>query len=427
VLAHNTLPNRSRSCTMLVTFSWAGSMEPQMQPSKPITILKRVLREVFAFTLWIYLVTKVFVFDFDVYLIETYVPSLSWLVRFKFLLFLVLTSVYWISVGDKNFGKSLLFILFYPFILIFWRVPKLFIGNWFAILGAIGIGFTFVRSLKRNFVVFTLIALSCVLILVSNEFLFLVLSIVNLSTTLLLHFSKRFYYSFVPSKALFLPKQAAIQMLEKSKSNLRLPDEIRTTAIEHLTDEQRTRWSNTLQTMLLVNRLSHYVASKLRELQERRLVILYFIFGLLFSFFLTIIVFALDNYALHKIDPTSFSDNSSKGLLFFLYYSFNTILNSSITDFFPMSAVARLFHSVEVFLGLFLMVILFFVYINVKSDKTKTEVDDLVSTLDKQGKDLEVLINREFSMDIDQAIDVVEKLPGSLLKLFYFITTKRKP
>jgi hypothetical protein len=401
-------------------------MESKSQISKTKTVLKKILGELFAFGLWIYIVIKLFVFDFDVYLIDTYFPSLSWLVYFKFLLFLVLTMVYWISVGDKNFFKAFAFILFYPFIVLFWRIPQLFIGNWFAIIGAIGFGISFYRSLKRNYITFTLVVLSSVLIIITNKPIFLISSIIVLSSILLFHFSRRLFYSFVPSKALFLPKQAALTLLERTKNNLKLPEELRTTTIDKYTEEQKNKWSYTLQTMLLVNRVSYYVASKLRELQERRLVILYFIFGLLFSFFLTVLVFALNNYALQKIDATAFSDPSQKGLLFFIYYSFSTIINSAITDFYPLSAFARVFHLSEVFMGVFLLVILFFVYTNVKSDKTKAEVEDLISTLASQGKEIEVLINHEFSMDINQAIDIVEQLPGSLLRLFYFITTKKQ-
>ncbi|MGD0590749.1 MAG: hypothetical protein ABSA44_08125 [Bacteroidota bacterium] len=401
-------------------------MEAKKEKSRIMLTLKKTIGELFAFTLWLYMVIKLFVFDFDVYIVDTYFPSLSWLVYFKFLLFLVLIMIYWIFVGDKNFFKAIAFVLFYPFILLFWRIPNLFIGNWFAIIGAIGFGISFYRSLKRNYITFTLITLSSILIIITNKQIYLIASMIVLSSILLIHFARRLFYSFVPSKALFLPKQAVLTLLERTKSNLKLPEELRTTAIEKYTEEQKNKWSYTLQTLLLINRVSYYVASKLRELQERRLVILYFIFGLLFSFCLTVVIFALNNYALQKIDATAFSNPSHKGLLFFIYYSFSTIINSAITDFYPISAFARLFHLSEVFMGVFLLVILFFVYTNVKSDKTKSEVNDLISTLGAQGKEIEVLINHDFSMDINQAIEVVEKFPGSLLRLFYFITTKKR-
>lgn len=392
----------------------------------PKITIRVLLREAFAFALWAYLVVKIFVFDFDVYFVETYLPSVSWLVRFKFFLFLVLTAIYWLSVGDKNFLKSLGFILAYPFIVLFWRMPKLFVGNWFAVLAGVGFGVSFFKSFKRNFLIFTVIALSTVLVIFTEDPLLLASAIVALSLFLVVHFLRRFYLSFVPSKALFLPKQATLELIEKSKNNLRLPEDLRSTAVEKFNAEQHQKWSMSLQTLLILNRFSHFAASKLREFQESRLVILYFLFGLIFSFFLTVFIFALNNYALHKLDPTAFSDPSEKNLFYFLYYSLNTILSGNIADFYPISTIARLLSTAELVFGFFLLVVLFFVFTNVKSDKTKAEVDSLISVLDSQGKELETVITQDFSMDLQAAIQVVEALPGSLLKIFYLITTTRK-
>ncbi|MDP1759859.1 MAG: hypothetical protein Q8L01_00040 [Candidatus Woesebacteria bacterium] len=237
---------------------------------------------------------------------------------------------------------------------------------------------------------------------------------------------RQFYLSFVPSKALFLPKQAAVQLLEKTKSNLRLSDELKSTAIEEYSKEQKDKRNFTLQTVLLVNRSARFFASRLKELQESRLVILFFIFALLFSFAFAVFSFALLNLALYKVDPVGFSTQGDHGFWFFLYYSLNTILTNGIVDFYPLSSLARFLNIAEVATGAFLIVILFFVYVNVKSDKTKSEVDSLVDALEKQGDALEIVVSEDYSMDIETAFAEIEKLPGSLLKIFTFLTTPKK-
>jgi hypothetical protein len=79
----------------------------------------------------------------------------------------------------------------------------------------------------------------------------------------------------------------------------------------------------------------------------------------------------------------------------------------------------------EIIFGFLIVVILFFVYTNVRGDRVKTEIDTLISSLDRQGSDLETFVNQEFSMDINQAISEIEKLPGNFIKVIYYFTTKK--
>ena len=385
----------------------------------------KILRDVFALFLWSYAIVKLFVLDFDVYLIQRYTPSFSWLVHFKFALFLTLVSIYWLTVGNKNFFKMALFLALFPFYLLFWRIGRLVFRNWFATLAATGYVGSFLKSLKFNFVTFTLFFVATLLVIASGQRGFIILGMALLGVYLIIHFSRRFYYAFVPSKALIFPRQGFIWFLGEIKKQFALPQEIKSTAIERFRPDQKSKWETHLQLLLLANRGTTFIASKLRKFQESRLIILYFIFGLLFTFLATVALFAIVNLGLHKIDPRAFSDASPKGILFFLYYSLNTILTNSVADFYPISPVSRLLNTAEIFMGFVIIVILFFMYTNIKGDKAKTEMDSLVTSLEKQGSELEIFINQEFSMDITQAMAEVEKLPGNFIKIIYYFTSRK--
>jgi hypothetical protein len=401
-------------------------MTESSQSLDSMSKMKPIFQELFAIFLWTYLCVKVFIFDFDVYFVESYLPIISWVVKYKFIVFLTLISVFWLTVGDKKFLKAVGFVLIYPLFLLLWRIPKLLWGNWFAMLATIGFGVTFLKSFKENLIKFTIVSMATTLIISVSNFYILLLASLILFMLLAWHYFRQFYFSFIPSQALFLPKQTAVQLLEKAKSNLRLTDELKTTAIEAYSKEQKDKRNLTLQTVLVLNRSARFFASKLKELQESRLVILFFLFALLFSFVFAVFSFALLNLALFKIDPFAFSTQNGHGFWFFLYYSLNTILTNGVVDFYPLSPSARLLNILEVSMGVFLIVILFFVYVNVKSDKTKSEVDDLVATMEKQGDELELVVAEDYSMDIETAVSEIEKLPGSLLKVFTFLTSPKK-
>ena len=61
-----------------------------------------------ALVIWVYTVVKLFVYDIDTFLIETYFPGLSWLVEYKFFLVIGIFSIALIIFGK---AKTLLFVL----------------------------------------------------------------------------------------------------------------------------------------------------------------------------------------------------------------------------------------------------------------------------------------------------------------------------
>jgi hypothetical protein len=393
---------------------------------QPISKGRKILRESFCAFLWLYAIVKLFVFDFDVYLAQSYFPSLSWVVNFKFFFLLVLVSVYWLAVGDKNFFKSIGFLLVYPFFFLLWRIPRLLFKDWVSAVTAMGFLASFLKSIKINFIAFTVFSVGTILGLFAQNEYVLILSIVILISFIVFHFSRRFYSAFSPSKALAFPRDGLIKLLDGARTQFALPQELKSTAIDKFTPEQKNKWATNLQFLLIINRASTFIAAKLKQFQESRIVFLYFLIGLLFSLFLTVVVFGVANLALQRLDPSHFSDHELKGLIFFIYYSFNTLVTNSIADFYPISDFARFLNTAEVFFGILTLVILVLVYTSVKSERTKSEVDSIIVTLNRQGHELEKFINQEFSIDIERAITEIQKLPSNLIKVIYYFTIKQE-
>lgn len=398
----------------------------QNQTQTDSTKTSKALRDIFCSLIWIYVIIKLFVFDFDVYLFQTYLPKQTWLVDFKFVVLLLIISIYWLTVGNKKFYLAIAFLLFFPIYFLVWRVGRLIFRNWFAAFAAISYVSSFLQSFKFGFITFTIFVTASVLILASNNPILLILGMALLFSVLVAHFSRRVKYAFVPSKALVFPRKGYVSLIETVLKQYRLPPAIKSTSMEKLTTDQRNTRATNLQFMVIANRATTFIASKLKEFQESKLILLYFILGLLFTLFLTVVLFALINLGLHKIEPLAFSSSSPRGFLFFLYYSFNTILTNGIADFYPVTSIARLLNSFELLFAFLIIVILFFVYTNIKNDKAKEEMANLVQALTKQGDEIEELIHQEFDTNVSRAIEEIEKLPSSMIKIIYFFTTAGK-
>jgi len=96
-----------------------------------------------------------------------------------------------------------------------------------------------------------------------------------------------------------------------------------------------------------------------------------------------------------------------------------------IRDLCKASIIKSYITFLETALGVFILVILFFMYTNIKSDKTKTQMDSLITSLDRKGTELKLFINQEFSVDVERAIAEVEKLPGNLIKIIYYFSPRQ--
>ena len=84
----------------------------------------RALREAIAIILWAFIAIKVIVFDVDVFIFEKYMPSLRWTLNYRFFVLLVLISVVLIGMGRKDFRRFWAYVICYPCILFFWRIPE---------------------------------------------------------------------------------------------------------------------------------------------------------------------------------------------------------------------------------------------------------------------------------------------------------------
>lgn len=397
--------------------------EPQ-NPSNCLPKLKKRVREIFALFLWVYLFIKLFIFDFDVYFVETYLSSFLWVVRYKFFIFLGFFAAYLLVVGERNLFKVIGYVFVFPF-LCFWWVLKLLFRSWFFTFATISIASSFFQSLKYNIVEFSLILIGTVLTLLSGQYELIIIINVILFLCLFWHISKKLLASVSSSQVLFLPKESIFKLLNNLKEVFKLPVELKSTTIEKYTPEQKNKWNVNLQFLVICNKATLFLASKLEELQERGYAIFCFLLSFFYSVFICVWVFALNNYALYLFAPSSFQSATVRGFPFFLYYSLSAMVNNGLADFNPISIIAGLLKIVEVCFGILFLVILISLYFNVGYERSKKEMDALITDIKQQGKELELFVNREFLMDITQAVEEIKKIPNNFIKVVYFLSTNK--
>ena len=64
--------------------------------------------------------------------------------------------------------------------------------------------------------------------------------------------------------------------------------------------------------------------------------------------------------------------------------------------------------------------ILVYLFFTIIKEKHKQEIVSSIVAIERQGTELEDIINEEYHLTVDQAIKEVEKIKGSMLKVIYY-------
>jgi hypothetical protein len=385
---------------------------------------KVYLRESLGFLFWAYILIKIFVLDIDLFIVNKYVPYLHWIIDYKFFILISGISICWLIIGKKEFAKVISVIVSYPLILVFWRIPVIFYKrkSWIGVFALIGITTSIFKNIKVNFLLFTIVSLSILLILVSSSPILLYLSIIILLAYLVFHFFRKFKFSFKPSNTFSVQSDTIINFWRKHQDKFGLFNELKDVEYKNMDSTARQKWSTNLQTIIIYNQVCYFLSSKLRNYQKSRFNIAIYLLSIIITFFITVFSFGFINLAVYKIEPQSFNTMLVDRFLFFVNYSFNTLLTYSINDFYPISDLARIINSLELFFGFLIIVILFFLFTTILRDKHNEEIDTAIMALKKQGEEFESYITKEFKMDIESAIKTVEELKGGMIKIIYFFS-----
>lgn len=395
-------------------------------------IILSFLRQSLALLIWAYLIIKLFIFDIDVYLVQKFFPSYEQILNYKFVV-IIITLALLLIIFRKKFLPWILYIVFYPAIVILWKIPYLIFRqkSWslaFAVLNAI---ISFFRSLKYSFIAFAFFIAGATAILFFSNTLLIWSALFIILTIIITTYARRFIFIFKPSdvfqfyiKIFSTIRNWGTKTDDKGVSFFALGD---TTTIVEMNETQLQSRSSKLQMSVLYNRICLFVGKKLREYQNSRLNIVYYLVNLLSLILLTIISFALIYTGLFKINASYFTYSNDPSFFTFIYYSFNSFIFNSIdilTAAHPISQIAWMIQTFLVFtLGVILVTLLF----SVKNDRHSEELNKVIQDIETEGKEMEIFIKNEYKINtIADALAELQKVQAAFVKFIYKISDDLK-
>lgn len=414
------------------------SSKEKITEKKEKTMLDKIdsfLRQIFAFLIWIYLITKLFIFDIDIYLVQKFFPEHIWIFNYKFVIIITLLTILLIILR-KKFLAWFLYILFYPLIMLFWKIPYFIFKqkSWalaFAILNSI---ISFFKSLKYTFIVFTFftVAATSILFFYNKALTWMALFVVL--TIIITTYIRRFVFIFKPNnifqfyiKIFSTIRNWGTKTDKKGVSFFALEDGLKSVTVIEMNETQLQSWSTKLQMSVLYNRICLFVGKKLREYQNSKLNIIYYIISLLSLIILTIFSFALIYSGLFKIDNTYFVYSNEPSFFSFIYFSFNSFIFNSISTLSAVHPISQIAWMIQTFLVFILGVILVALLLSVKNDRHVEELNRVIQEVENEGKEMETFIKDEYKINsIVDALNELKKVQAAFVKFIYKISDDLK-
>lgn len=372
-----------------------------------------------------YLITKIFIFDFDNYLFHKYAPEYEWILSYKLIFILVFIAIVWL-VTKKNW---VFFWLFYviasPLILLFFRIPWIFFKskNLVGAFALIGLVLSFFKRMKFNFIATSLTLLAFLIIAKTSNHIVLYSAMLFLGGILLVILSRAVFYSFKPSVLFSMQSEALIKLWGFFKKTCSLEEELKGMEISKYSEVQKTKWIANLQQAMIFNRICYFVSSKLRDFQKSKINTVYYLLNFLIVVVSTVIVFSFANYGLYKIDPGSFHWVTPPSFITFFNYSINTLFTNNIAEFYASSPLANFLSTAEIVCAFFLLFIMFFLVTTIQSSRHNEELGVVIDSIYKQGKDLDVFIESEYQISVSMAMVELQKAKAGFVGFIFYLST----
>jgi len=377
--------------------------------------------ETVAVLFWLYAITKLFVFDVDVYLLDLLAPKWAWLLNYKFPILLGLIVVGMVVSRSLTLGLTVLFIVLYPLIVLFWKIP-LFVWkqkNWLLAFAIVNAAISFFYSFKRDFIAGTLFLICTILIVtVDNQYALFGASFLLLIIVAFAYYAA-FRKAFKPS-AVF---ETYTKIFPAVWTSIKVDGSLRNLPIGSMTAQQIELRTNSLQNVVLFNRACLIISKKLRNYQRSGVNVISYVFGLVFLLIVTIFAFGLINYAIFKIDPSLYQFTYSHPSLFaFIYYSAGSMFYTA-NGLVPVATVSQAIQLVQFLCGVLLIVIFVTVLVALRNEKYSQELENVISSVEREGYAAERVLRSEFNFDsIDAAIAALQQAKAGFVAFIIYLT-----
>jgi hypothetical protein len=385
--------------------------------------IRSIVAELFGWLVWGYIFVKLFVIDFDSLIAQHLFPDHRNLIYYKVFGVIIIAAVT-LLVARKALGW-VLYVVFFPFVVIFWKIPRIIYRtrSWIVFFAVANAVVHFFQDLPRNFAVWTVSLLACLVILVKVHSGVVILAA---AVFLVLHLFSSFYraikQSFTPSAFIRL-QQNAIQQVTKSDAINRachLNDTLKNDSITKFNKEQLTALTTSLQYGIMANRGFIYWAYQLERYRTSGTPQIFAVITYFRLFIQTIFAFSVLNMAVFQFNPNAYMFSRPPGFLAFVHYSLSSLFVNEISGLSASSTTAMILKIAGGIVGpLLLGTLILNLMIGRKQSSQDSEMKSVIAQLKRQGAQLEAQIENEYEISLHDAMKKLADMHVGFIAFVY--------
>jgi len=361
------------------------------------------------------------VFRLDIIIVEKYSESLNWLK-------ISIPTIYFCLLIALLFYLKWYYILaffFYPFLMLFWFIPKTVLSIGKVYLFGSYLNFIFSRLAHFKLLVFNifLFVFSSILLIMVKENWTRWISIIAMSYFYLVYIYSFLRKSFKQPTLLGTDIEESIKKFIDNKSQEN--SFVINSFIIQKNDEKLQvieRREAQIRRTLMAKFVIEQLTNKLSGYRGRQAYLVSWIFGAIVFLVTSVIFFWFLNFQLFKIDTFNFTYKGTFPSFDFLYYTIKTITYGNIELISPISVLARISETTSFLtIGIFALVIVVSVFLSMKQDKVNENIKLTTDIFNSQNLILTNYMQDEFGMEISTAMNEIKNIDSSLKKLREFI------
>jgi len=372
----------------------------------------RVAREVVAPLAWCYVLLKLAVFDVDSAALRVIAPDYLWVLDYRFFVLLGAAVVLFLLLGRHEFLLLAAFVAGYPFVLVFWKLPKRFYRQWPLIvvfLPAIGAA---AARLWSTILLYSLAALAALFILKSGNRWLLVFSVACLVPLLSIHLSRSLRKAYAAS-----PLTRLTAWFDEARTGIEsgrfLKLEETAAPVISSANQPTPATASPRQVAYSLHWLAGVIADQVKAVTKRRYYDLYLLASWFYTVVLTAVLFAFAHLGLHKISPGAYRDVDGAGFWGFLGFSLDTLTAHNVSKINPVTAVASIASYAEVVCSVVILVILVFSILTAAREAFKENLDDFNNALAGVATALETRIRAQWQLTVmELEVALLSENPG---------------
>jgi hypothetical protein len=306
---------------------------------------------------WVTILVNTVVVNLEAILVRNF-PQYASVLQYRLLFVtaaLVVSVTFWRS---RSFYKSVLYVVFYPFVLVGWVIPRFLWGHrsWSAGIGLVHVIFGLVGGFRRGVYLWALLVLDVALLITATSWTAvgsLILSALLLGWTIL----SMLVQALKPDR--FLRIQAKMfRWWTSDEERFQIPEELRKPFGPKLDEKQSNLVADRAATASMTIYVGRFWADRIESYTRGKAFVVFGALAVLRYFGLFLVFIAIANAALYQVDGDQFVVSESPSWIAWAQYSMASMASGDVFGVTAVGDGARLIATIAAMLGILVVPIL---------------------------------------------------------------------